>query len=89
MEFIHTRDLNPIINSPRETREIPKSEMFHIRKHQETSLLRRRKNIKVIRSIMILKTHEKCVKRKEETSINAVIRPTNVSFKKSITIMRS
>ena len=31
MEFIHTRDLNPIINSPRETREIPKSEMFHIR----------------------------------------------------------
>ena len=90
MEFIHTRDLNPIINSPRETREIPKSEMFHIRKHQETSLLRRRrKNIKVIRSIMILKSHVKCVKRKEETSINAVIRPTNVSFTKSITIMRS
>ena len=85
MEFIHTRDLNPIIDSPRETREIPKSGRSQVRKHQETSLVRRRrKNLKVKRPITSQKTHVLCVPDKAETSINAVTRPTNVSYTKSI-----
>ena len=83
MEFIHTRDLNPIIDSPRETREIPKSGRSQVRKHQETSLVRRRrKNINVKRPITSQKTHVLCVPDKAETSINAVTRPTNVSYTK-------